>query len=104
MSDGKLLIEMGCRINIRRKELGLTQEQLAEKIDVSVQMISNLELGKKAVRPENLVKLCTVLSVSADYILMGKKSEHEMFALASKYKALSEEKQDLIDKLIKAMM
>lgn len=71
MGDEKLLREIGARIDLRRKELDLTQEQLAELMDVSIQMISNLELGKKAIRPENLVKLCAVLDVSADHILLS---------------------------------
>ena len=52
MGDEKLLREIGIRINMRRRELRLTQEQLAEAMDVSVQMISNLELGKKLFVPK----------------------------------------------------
>lgn len=63
MSETAFLKEMGQRIMLRRKSLRLTQEELAEKIDVSTQMISNLELGKKAIRPENLAKVCDVLDV-----------------------------------------
>lgn len=48
MGDEKLLKEIGGRINVCRKEQGLTQEVLAERMEVSVQMISNLELGKKS--------------------------------------------------------
>lgn len=77
MSEEKLLKEMGLRIKQRRRELNMTQEQLAEKMDVSIQMISNLELGKKAVRPENLVKVCEILNVSADYILRGRRVVEE---------------------------
>ena len=69
MADDKFLSELGKRIHDRRRELGLTQEKLAKLMDVSIQMISNLELGKKAIRPENLTRLCTVLGISADYIL-----------------------------------
>ena len=43
---------------VRRKSLRMTQEELAEKLGVSTQMISNLELGKKAIRPDNLAKVC----------------------------------------------
>jgi len=71
MGDEKLLKEIGGRINTRRKELGLTQEELAERMEVSIQMISNVELGKKAIRPENLIKLCNALNTSADYIWRG---------------------------------
>lgn len=45
---------MGMRISGRRKELNLTQEKLAERMGVSLQTISCIELGKKAIRPETL--------------------------------------------------
>ncbi|MGM9681299.1 MAG: helix-turn-helix domain-containing protein [Eubacteriales bacterium] len=99
MGDAKLLQEIGIRINIRRKELGMTQEQLAEFMDVSIQMISNLELGKKAIRPENLVKLCSVLKISADYVLCGIHADWEMSALNKKIASLSAEDQKLIELL-----
>lgn len=71
MGEENILKEMGERIYNRRKALKLTQDELAEKIGVSTQMISNLELGKKAIRPENLAKICRALDISADYILRG---------------------------------
>lgn len=57
----KLLHEMGTRIYAKRGELGITQEQLPEKMDISIKMISNLEGGKKAICPENPGKLCSML-------------------------------------------
>lgn len=51
-SNNQLLIQIGKRVSARRKALGLTQEQLAEKMNVSIQMISNLELGKKQSDPK----------------------------------------------------
>ena len=71
MAEEKLYIEMGHRIHERRKELHLTQDQLAEKANVSAQMISYVENGNKAVRPENLIKISRALNVSCDYILTG---------------------------------
>ena len=100
MGDEKLLKDIGKRINLRRKELGFTQEELAEYMDVSVQMISNLELGKKAIRPENLVKLCNTLNTSADYILQGKRSEYENVMFIEKYKELSLEQQTILDMIV----
>ncbi len=99
MGDVKLLREIGARIHARRKETGMTQEILAEKMEVSVQMISNLELGKKAIRPENLVKLCRILQVSTDYILTGVRSEREVSRLSDKVARLSVEDQALIEAL-----
>lgn len=47
----KLLHEMGTRIYAKRGELGITQEQLPEKMDISIKMISNLEGGKRLYVP-----------------------------------------------------
>ena len=97
MADEKFLRDMGARIHLRRREMGLTQERLAELMDVSIQMISNLELGKKAIRPENLAKLCTILGVSADYVLRGIRSESELSRLNAKIASLSPEDQSCIE-------
>ena len=67
--------EMGRRIAQRRKQMGLTQEQLAEMSGLSHQFFSSVETGAKNIRAENVVKLCRVLQVSADYILTGRSNE-----------------------------
>ena len=100
MADELLMKEIGTRIKRRRKQLEITQEHLAEAMDVSVQMISNLEQGKKAIRPENLVKLCRVLKVSADHILMGESLKTSSDGLAQKYERLSTERKKLINDII----
>ena len=78
MGNDSFLINMGIRIAGRRKDLHLTQEQLAEKMGVSLQTVSCIELGKKAIRPQNLANLCVHLEVTADYILYGKRNEEQM--------------------------
>ena len=69
----------------------VTQEELAERIDVTPQMISTAELGKKAIRPENLLKLCQALEVSADYLLTGFIGEKDIALIARKLSLLSPE-------------
>lgn len=103
MGDEKLLREIGARIHARRKALGMTQEQLAEQMDVSIQMVSNLELGKKAIRPENLVKVCEALDISADFILRGRAADWESAALAVKIAALPADEQVLIAQLVEKL-
>ena len=63
------LKDIGKRISSRRKQLNYTQEQIAEKMDVSIQMVSNLERGIKAIKIENLIKISEILKISTDYIL-----------------------------------
>ncbi len=104
MGDHVLLEEIGVRICARRKALGFTQEQMAERMDVSIQMISNLELGKKAIRPENLIKVCTVLSVSADFLLFGHNSHEENCEMVKKINQLSPEHQHIIGLLVDSLI
>ena len=52
-----------------RKKNNFSQEQLAEKIDVSRQTISNWELGETSPNPEQLLALSKTLKVSVDELL-----------------------------------
>lgn len=83
------LQQMGMRIAARRKELGFTQEELADMINVSVQTISTAERGRKALRPENIVKICKALRCTTDYILIGKSMNAVPETLNRTYKNLT---------------
>lgn len=56
-------------IHNKRKKANLTQEELAEKINVSRQTISNWELGSTSPNPEQLKLLSKTLKVSIDELL-----------------------------------
>lgn len=75
----ELLHQMGERIISRRKQLRLTQEELAEAAGVTPQTISTAELGKKALRPANIIKICSALDISPDYLLLGRIGPSENF-------------------------
>lgn len=100
MANEMLLKDLGERIKQRRKQMGITQEKLAEAMDVSIQMISNLEQGKKAIRPENLVKLCNVLRISADFLLTGRYAPVVSDGILEKYNRLSPECKQLIHEIV----
>lgn len=63
-------IAIGNRIMIARKNMGLSQEQLAEKCGLSTSFLGHIERGSRKMSLETLVTLCSVLNMSADYILM----------------------------------
>lgn len=52
-----------------RERKGLTQEQLAEKVDTTGSVISLLEAGKRALSPKWLRRLAPVLEVPMGYLL-----------------------------------
>lgn len=103
MGNAGFLKEMGQRIMLRRKALRMTQEELAEKLGVSTQMISNLELGKKAIRPENLAKVCEVLELGANFILTGLNSKTNVEVVAEKLIQLTAEELRMISDMIDYM-
>ena len=100
--DRAVLKEIGLRIARRRKELNMTQEKLAEQMGVSIQLISNLERGNKAIRIDNLIKLSGTLRVSTDYILTGKKVETA--GLLEKFDQLSEQDYRIIIAMVNTLL
>lgn len=84
-----LLKQIGSRILNRRKQLRMTQEELAEKAGITPQTVSAAELGKKALCPENIIRICSALEVSTDYLLLGKVNSHDHSTLSSKISDLS---------------
>ncbi len=98
--DSTDLIEIGKRIYNQRKKMGYTQEQLADMMNVSIQMISNLERGNKAIRIDNLVKLCSILNVSTDYILTGTENINDIDNLSVRLSRLQPKERKLLDVLI----
>lgn len=90
MSNNELCLhEIGKRIMDRRKKLGLTQEALAEKGEVTTQFVSYSESGKRAMRPENLLKISSALEVSADYLLTGEIIDKDLLILSDKLRKLT---------------
>lgn len=79
-----LLKQIGNRILSRRKQLRMTQEELAEKAGITPQTVSSAELGKKALRPENIIRICSALDISTDYLLLGKINDGDHSVLLSK--------------------
>ena len=62
---------MGRLIAGRRKELGMTQKQLAERLNVTDRAVSRWERGVGAPEVSLLAPLATALQVSADELLEG---------------------------------
>jgi transcriptional regulator with XRE-family HTH domain len=94
------LVEIGNRIIERRKQLGLTQEALAEKGDMTPQFVSYAEAGKRAMRPENLLKISSALEVSADYLLTGEIVDKDLLVLADKLRSLSPSQLRIVESII----
>lgn len=101
MPDKELCLqEIGQRIIDRRKQLGLTQEALAEKGEMTSQFVSYAESGKRVMRPENLLKISSALGVSADYLLTGDVIDKDLLLLSDKLRKLTPTQIRIIESII----
>lgn len=97
---------MGERIREYRERLNYTREEFAEKLDISPRFVTSIECGKKGMSIDTLIKICELLSVSADYIIWGKgeRPENNIAALTAE---LSESEieyaEDLMRTFVKAV-
>lgn len=69
--------ESGKRIAKLRKERGLTQEQLAEKLNISTSNLGKLERGLQGMSIDLLVEIRCFFGVSTDYILLGEEIQRQ---------------------------
>ena len=71
MDKRRLNEEIGARVRRRREVLGYTREQIAERANISVQFLFDIEKGKKSMTAMTIVNLAAALSVSVDFLLRG---------------------------------
>lgn len=63
--------ESGKRIAELRKEKGLTQDQLAEKLNISTSNLGKLERGLQSFSIDLLIEIGFFFGVFTDYLLLG---------------------------------
>ena len=97
---------IGERLKKARISKGFTQEQLAEKIDVSVAFLSRVERGNSHINLKRLNQLCRLLDVSEGYILNGASSNADNYLdkeFSDLLKNCSTDKQKLIYNVAKVI-
>lgn len=73
MRIGVSIMEVGERLKLRRVELNLTQEYVAEVLGITRQTISNWENGRSYPDIERMIRLSDVYLLSLDELLKGDK-------------------------------
>ena len=93
-------IQIGEQIKTAREQAKLTQEQLAERVDVSPQYISDLERGVVGISIPTLKRVCITLGVSSDQILFGTATKNRAAALNNLCKPLTEEQFVILTEVV----
>lgn len=97
---------IGSRIKEARLAKNMTQEDLADKIDISVAFLSRVERGNSRINLKRLNQLCNLLDVSEGYLLNGASSNSDNYLnkeFNELLKSVSPEKQKLIYKVAKTI-
>ena len=69
--ESDFLTTIGKRIGEMRRANFITQETMAEKLDVTPKHISHAECGTSSLSLKNLMEFCRICNCSLDYIVFG---------------------------------
>lgn len=103
----EVLTIVGQNIKTIRKSKGITQEQLAESLDKSINMISLLENGSSGASEPTIVDICNTLNVDANSIFKGLLTyniEEKDKYIIDNIATLSNEDKEIVINLIKYIM
>ena len=96
-----LFLQLGKRIRTRRRELGMTQEILAETIGVSTSFVGHIERGSRKPSITTLVHLANALSSSANELLRD--SLNTLNAVSLPEIALSKEQLETVQNVLEVL-
>lgn len=102
--DYKLI---GNRIKAERVRLGMTQERLAEQLDVTIGYVSQVERGITKISLDLLGKISTILDRDISIFVTGSTPESENYMLEgiiSKFKQLDGRDRKLVLDLVQLML
>lgn len=64
-------LHVGARVRLRRKALGVSQETLAEAIDLTFQQVQKYERGSNRISASKLFEICQALNTVPGYFFEG---------------------------------
>lgn len=73
--ESNILIPIGKRISEIRRSRGVTQEALADMLNISPKHVSHTECGTSCLSLKNLMEFCNIFNCSLDYIIFGTKED-----------------------------
>ena len=63
------MVDFSAKLRDLRKQAGMTQQQLADKLGITKSVVSYYELSERTPSPEVLKDLALIFRVSTDYLL-----------------------------------
>ena len=102
IEKNEILQIIGNNIKTLRLSKGMTQEQMAEKLDHSVNFVSLIELGKSGMSVTTILDICNILDIDVNCIFKGLldyKMKNKDQNLIDNILILSNDDKEIIEKL-----
>ena len=94
--------DMGNRLRKYRKQENLTQEKMAEILDVTIKHYSEVERGIIGLSVQKLLFISNYFGLSLDYLLKGETNDNYLpFPLVQTYLSCPKEKRQYLLRLLK---
>ncbi|MCD8189366.1 MAG: helix-turn-helix transcriptional regulator [Clostridiales bacterium] len=90
-------VEIGARIKEVRKKRHYTQENMAEKLNISLEHFRAVESGRRSCSVDFLISISVIFGISLDYLLLGKTAPPEI-------EQIKREIQDIVIRLNELQM
>ena len=98
MAMEEILVQIGKRLYKRRKEMGLTQEAMAERLGMSLTFYGGIERGRKRLSIEKILLVYEQTGMDPDYLLTGKGPLDQ--AVVEIIKSCPEEKRPVLEQIL----
>ena len=107
IGKSEVLQIIGNNIKTLRLSKGMTQEQMAEKLDHSVNFVSLIELGKSGMSVTTILDICNILDTDVNSIFKGLldyRIKNKDKKLIDNILTLSNDDKEIIEKLIEHLI
>lgn len=102
--NNSLAAQIGNRICKKRKEMGLTQEELAFRSGLSQSFLTCIERGEKGPGFDSIIKISRALETSTDYLLLGVIPQEESDYIHSLFELMDETQREQATEIVKNIL
>ena len=94
-------IIVGQNVREIRKNLNLTQEEFAEKLNINAQFLSQIETGKAGISIDNAINICNTAKCSSNKLFKTLIKSPDNI---DNYELLSDRDKNVINEMIKILL
>ncbi len=95
---------VGANIKREREKAGYTQDQFSEMLGIGPKSLSSIERGVVGVSLTTLLKICEILHVSANVILLERTHKNDLEGILTQLEQLSPDQFEIASEMITTLL